>query len=212
MVCPDLPPLYVVTDRHQIRAGTLLERLPHLLAHPGVMLQVREKDLSTRDLLSLAQSAQTHAVLNHVPLLINDRLDVAMAVGASGVHLRSDSLPMKVARQCLGPEKIIGVSVHSVEEARHGEEEGADFVVLGPIYDTPSKRSFGPPLGVSALVEASAVCRIPVYAIGGITLDRVEQVKEAGAYGVAVISAILSAEDPGKAVKDFTTRLGVTKP
>ena len=211
MTHPILPPLYVVTDRHQVGEGKFLETLSQMMSCSGFMLQLREKDLPTRGLLSLAQTVRSLAALHHVPLLINDRLDVSMAVGAAGVHLRSDSLPVKQARQCLGPDTLIGVSVHSVEETRSCEDAGADFVVLGPIFDTPSKRSYGTPLGLQAVKDARATCRIPIYAIGGITLDRVEAVKEAGAYGVAVISAIWRTQYPSEAVKYFTTRLGVPK-
>ena len=209
MILPMLSPLYVVTDRHQVGEGKFLDTLSQIISHGEVMLQLREKDLPTRELLQLAQAVQFQAQLHHVPLLINDRIDLAMVVGAAGVHLRSDSLPVKQARKCLGPDKIVGVSVHSVEEARSCEEAGANFVVLGPIYDTPSKRSYGKPLGVQAVKVTSATCRIPVYAIGGITLERLEAVKQAGAYGVAVISAILCSENPLQTVKDFTTHLSV---
>lgn len=209
MTLPMLPPLYVVTDRHQVEEERFLDILFQIMSHSGVMLQLREKDLPTHELLRLAQAVQSQAAFHQVPVLINDRIDLAMGVGAAGVHLRSDSLPVRQARQCLGPEKLIGVSVHSVEEARCCEDAGADFVVLGPIFDTPSKRSFGSPLGLEAVQDASVVCRIPVYAIGGITLSRVESVKQAGAYGIAVISAIMRANNPAQTVKAFTTHLGV---
>ena len=209
MTLPILPPLYVVTDRHQVAEEKFLDILSQIMSHTGVMLQLREKDLPTRMLLPLAQAVQSQAALHQAPLLINDRLDLAMVVGAAGVHLRSDSLPVQQVRQCLGSDRVIGVSVHSMEEARRCEEAGADFVVLGPIYETPSKRSYGAPLGLQAVKDASGACHIPVYAIGGITRARLEAVIQAGAYGVAVISAILCADNPSDVVKDFTTRLGV---
>ncbi len=209
MTPPKLPRLYVVTDRHQVGEGQFPDILSPIISHGGIMLQLREKDLSTCALLQLAQRVQCQTAWHQVPLLINDRIDLAMVVGAAGVHLRSSSLPVQQARKCLGPDKIIGVSVHSVEEARFCEDAGANFVVLGPIYDTPSKRSFGRPLGLQAVKDANANCRIPVYAIGGITAARLEAVKHAGAYGVAVISAIFCSENPSQTVKYFTTHLGV---
>lgn len=211
MTLPILPPLYVVTDRHQVAEEKFLDILSQIMSHSRVMLQLREKDLPTRRLLPLAQAVQSLASLHRVPLLINDRLDLAMVVEAAGVHLRSNSLPVQQVRKCLGSEKVIGVSVHSVEEARRCEDAGADFVVLGPIYETPSKRSYGAPLGLQAVKDASEACHIPVYAIGGITLVRLDAVKQSGAYGVAVISAILCADNPQEAVKHFTTHLGVPK-
>jgi len=209
MTLPLLPRLYVVTDRHQLKEGALPDILPLILSLPGVMLQLREKDLSTRELLALVQAVQVQAALVQSSMLINDRLDVALVVEAAGVHLRADSLPVRQVRKYLGENRIIGVSVHSVEEVRHCQDAGADFAVLGPVFDTPSKRAFGPPIGLRSLSDACVGCRIPIYAIGGITLDRVNEVREAGAYGVAVISAIWQADDPVQAVKDFTTRLGV---
>ncbi|MFM7841004.1 MAG: thiamine phosphate synthase, partial [Nitrospira sp.] len=122
---------------------------------------------------------------------------------AAGVHLRSDSLPVGVARKLLGAARIIGVSTHSVDEAVRAEAEGADFVVVGPIYDTPSKREYGAPLGVQSLEEAARRCRIPVLAIGGITPARLPEVKRAGASGAAVVSSILSASSIEAATKQF---------
>ena len=180
MTLPILPPLYVVTDRHQVAEEKFLDILSQIMSHCGVMVQLREKDLPTRRLLLLAQAVQSQAMLHQVPLLINDRLDLAMVVEAAGVHLRSDSLPVQQVRKHLGSDKVIGVSVHSVDEARCCEDSGADFVVLGPIYETPSKQSYGMPLGLQVVKDASKACHIPVYAIGGITLARVEAVKQAG--------------------------------
>ena len=174
------------------------------------MLQLREKDLPTRALLELANAIVPLCELHQVPFLINDRVDIAMATAAHGVHLRENSLPVRNVRKCLGADCLIGVSVHSVEEAIQREKEGADFVVLGPIYDTPSKRAYGSPLGVSVLEEGANRCHIPMYAIGGIDLARVEAVKNAGAYGVAVISSIFQSASPVDAVKHYTTQLGVS--
>jgi thiamine-phosphate pyrophosphorylase len=123
-------------------------------------------------------------------------LDVCLAVGADGVHLRADSLPVSAARKILGLDRIIGQSAHAVSEVIEAQREGADFVVLGPIYDTPSKRSMGCPLGVSAIRSAAAQVSIPVFAIGGVRLDRILEVIQGGGQGVAVISALLQAPNP----------------
>jgi len=173
------------------------------------MLQLREKDVSTRRLLAWAQTMASWAEQFQVPLLINDRVDVVMATGAQGVHLRNDSLPVEKARRCLGPNRLIGVSVHSPEEAEQRQQEGADFVVIGPVYDTPSKRAYGAPLGLPVLHDTTQRCHIPVFAIGGIDPSRIGEIKQAGAYGVAVISSIFRASSPKDTVKYYSTQLGV---
>ena len=174
------------------------------------MLQLREKDLPTRRLLEWAQTIMAWAERYHVPFLVNDRVDVVMAIGAHGVHLRGNSLPVEKVRDCLGPDRLIGVSVHSADEAAQREKEGADFVVLGPIYDTASKRAYGDPLGTSVLEDACQRCQIPIFAIGGIALSKVADIKKTGAFGVAVISSIFQSPMPAAAVKNYTTQLGVS--
>lgn len=158
-------------------------------------IQLREKDLDAAALIDLAQDLLTLQRGASGQLLINDRVDVAMALGHAGVHLRSDSVPVSVARGLIGPNRLIGVSAHTVDEVVRAEDEGADFVVLGPIYDTPSKRQFGAPLGLRPLEEAATRCRLPLLAIGGITVPRVHEVRRAGAFGVAVVSSILGSAD-----------------
>ncbi len=174
------------------------------------MLQLREKDLPTRTLLALAQQIIPWAERYHVPFLINDRVDVVMATGAHGVHLRGNSLPVEKVRACLGPDRLIGVSVHSADEAVKREKEGVNFVVLGPIYDTPSKRAYGPPLGTMVLEETCQRCQIPIFAIGGMSVSRVEDIQNTGASGVAVISSIFQSSMPAEIVKHYTTQLGVS--
>jgi len=205
-----LPPLYVVTDRHQIGAGEFLSVLENIISEGGLMLQLREKDLPTRTLLTWAQTILPWAERYHVPFLINDRVDVVLATGAHGVHLRGNSLPINKVRDCLGPDRLIGVSVHSVDEAVQREKEGASFIVLGPIYDTPSKRAYGSPLGTTILEEACQRCEIPIFAIGGMSVSRVAAIKNTGASGVAVISSIFQSTTPAEIVKHYTTQLGVS--
>lgn len=174
-----LPPLYLVTDRRQVGEENFLNFLEKLIPCGGFMLQLREKDLSVRALLQLVTIISQWTKSFRVPFLINDRVDVVMATQADGVHLRESSLPVQKARECLGPNRLIGVSVHSVKDAVAREQEGADFVVLGPIYDTSSKRAYGSPSGLSILQEATQMCRIPIFAIGGgwrlAQLDQVER-------------------------------------
>jgi thiamine-phosphate pyrophosphorylase len=187
--------LYLVTDRHQTGGRPLLLLLREALGAGLRAIQLRERDLPTRPLLALAEEARRLTHDHKALLLVNDRVDVVLAVGADGVHLRSDSLPVAAARRLLGPHRLIGVSAHSVEEVVRAEADGADFAVLGPIYETRSKQAYGPPIGLRPIEEAARCCRLPVLAIGGITAARSGEVRRAGASGVAVISAILSAAD-----------------
>jgi thiamine-phosphate pyrophosphorylase len=140
-------------------------------------------------------------------LVINDRLDVALSVEGAGVHLRGDSLSLPVARRLIGARRLLGVSVHSVSEAVQAEAGGADYVVFGPIYETPSKHMYGPPLGLSKLEEAARAVRVPIVGIGGVTAARARDMRSAGAFGVAVITAILGAEDAEAATRTLLDAL-----
>ncbi|RMH09436.1 MAG: thiamine phosphate synthase [Nitrospirae bacterium] len=204
-----LPSLYLITDRRQTHGRSLEDILASVSPIGGFMLQLRERDLQTRALLQLARSIQELTKTYQIPFLVNDRVDLAVALDLHGVHLRSDSLPIRQARRCLRSWQLLGFSGHSVADMVSGEEEGADFGVIGPIFDTPSKRPYGPPLGLAVLEEASRRCRIPLYAVGGVTPQRVKDVKQAGAYGVAVIRAVFSEASPAEALQQFATSLGV---
>lgn len=196
-------PLYLVTDRTRTGGRPLVPLLCAALKAGLRAIQLREKDLDVRTLATLAEDLLAPVRDAGARLLINDRIDVALTSHADGVHLRSDSLPVSVTRQMVGGEGLIGVSTHSIEEVVRAEGEGADFVVLGPVYETPSKRIYGAPLGLGPLERAAARSRIPVFAIGGITTSRVREVRRAGAFGVAVVSAILEADDVTGATRDL---------
>ncbi len=171
------------------------------------MIQIREKDLDTRQLMVLTHALLPLLTQQNGIVLLNDRVDLVLALKADGVHLRSDSLPLPVARGILGTQKLIGVSTHSIEEIRQAENEGADFVVLGPIFETSSKQRYGPPLGLSTLETACRESRLPIYAIGGINHQNVSPVMSAGAYGVAVISSILQAENIQDSTRELLSQL-----
>jgi thiamine-phosphate pyrophosphorylase len=193
--------LYVVTDRQQT-AGRPLEAVLAAAARGGAgAIQLREKDLSAREIYALGVRLQEVLAPYHVPLLINDRLDVALALDAAGVHLAGHSLSTVQARRLLGVQKLLGVSTHSVEEARQAEAEGADFVVFGPVFETPSKLAYGPPQGLQLLEAVIRQVCIPVLAIGGVELANLPQVMATGAYGVAMIRAVLAASDPCEATQ-----------
>jgi thiamine-phosphate pyrophosphorylase len=195
--------LLLVTDRHQTKGRPLVSLLQRVLATGASAVQLRERDLSARELVKLTREVQAVTVSCSSQLLINDRIDVALALEGVGVHLRSNSLPPSVARRLLGPQRLMGISVHSVEEAIQAESQGADYIVLGPIYETPSKQMFGPPLGVQTLEKACGLIRIPIIGIGGVTAVRAREMRRAGAFGVAVITAILGADDIESATREL---------
>jgi thiamine-phosphate pyrophosphorylase len=159
-------------------------------------IQVREKDLDGKKLFLLAEKVRDLCARYQAALFVNDRIDVAQAVAADGVQLGTAALPIDTARQLLGPCKMIGASTHSLKEAQTAEGLGADFVVFGPVYSTPSKAAFGPPQGLAALKKIVENTRLPVYAIGGINPENLREVMRVGTRGISLISAVLGAVDP----------------
>ena len=202
-----LPRLYLLTDRHHTNQRPLASVLGQALKAGVRMVQIREKDLDARQLIDLDQHLIPLIKQHQGTVLVNDRVDLALALDADGVHLRSDSLPLPIARRVLGKNRLIGLSVHSAEEVRYAENEGADFVVLGPIFETPSKKPYGPPLGLHILETACRGSRLPIFAIGGIKPKQVPAVLSSGAYGIAVISSILQAPDIQKNTHDLLSQL-----
>jgi thiamine-phosphate pyrophosphorylase len=197
--------LYFVTDRHHT-AGRPLVDVVHAALDGGVRaVQLREKDLEGGALYRLAAQLRELTARYQARLLINDRVDVALAVKADGVHLGQMSFPVAVARRLLGPGKLIGVSTHNPEEI--AAAAGADFLVFGPVYATPSKAKYGEPQGLARLRQAVAQSPIPLFAIGGITVERVAEVLTNGAPGVAVISALSAASDPTRSASALVSHL-----
>lgn len=191
--------LLLVTDRSVVRGRSLPSALQEAVDAGVPAIQLRERDLPTRELFLLAQQVHATTRGRAVPLIINDRVDLAVALDLDGVHLRATSLPVPVARRVVGEHRLVGVSAHSVEEVQRAGDEGADYVILGPIFETPSKREFGAPLGLTVLAAACRHSSVPVFAIGGITRERIEVVRDAGAFGVAMIGGILARENVGAA-------------
>ena len=191
--------LYLVTDRHQTMGRPLLSLVGRAVRAGVRAVQLRERDLPIRELLVLATEFRRE--MPEAKLFINDRVDLALALDAHGVHLRESSLPTPEVRGVLHPRQLIGRSVHSLEGVASAERHGADFVVLGPIYETPSKQVYGPPLGLGLLEQASRTARIPIFAIGGVTAARACEVRGAGSFGVAVSSSILSASNVEQATE-----------
>ena len=166
-------------------------------------VQLREKDLEIRDLLDMAYEIREMTRKYNAKLFINDRVDIALAVNADGVHLGQQSIPADAVRKITQGKLIIGVSTHSLEEAISAETKGADFITLGPVFETPSKIKYGKPVGVDLLKEAKEKVSIPIFAIGGIKEDKVSDVMNAGADGIALISGILGAENIKEKAKEF---------
>lgn len=192
-----LPSLYLITDRLRLPAGRqLLDEIEELLQAGVRMLQLREKDLSAADLLPLAKDLRELTSNYNCALLINDRVDIALAVDADGVHLGEHSMPSAAARKLLGPNKLIGVSTHSSAEIYTAAKQGADFVTFGPVFYTPSKAAYGEPVGLEKLQQACAKPSIPIYGLGGIKPDNCAAVTQSGAHGIALISALFNADSP----------------
>ncbi|MCC6503292.1 MAG: thiamine phosphate synthase [Deltaproteobacteria bacterium] len=195
-----LPCLYLITDRTASCAKGLLPTLEAAFKGGVKLVQLREKDLPARELLSLAIEVKALAALYGARLLINDRVDIALLAAADGVHLTSKSYSPKEARSLLGTGRLIGVSTHSVEEALKAQEDGADFVTFGPVFHTASKAGMGEPVGIDRLREAAQKLSIPVFGLGGIDESNIKEVATQGA-SVALITAIMASNDPGSAAQ-----------
>lgn len=179
--------LCYITDRLALAPAPLPPHLQSIVRAGVDLIQLREKDLVCRELLGLANTSVEISQGSKTRIVINDRLDVALAAGAHGVHLGGQSVPPEVVRRHVDSDFLIGVSCHSMEEALKAEAGGADYILLGPIFDTPSKRRYGPPLGLNKLSEVANRIRIPILALGGVSVERVRMCLEAGATGVAGI-------------------------
>jgi thiamine-phosphate pyrophosphorylase len=197
------PLLCYVTDRHALAEPSRLAEHVALAVAAGIdWIQIREKDLPASELVALTRTAVKAAASGphtHTQIIVNDRLDVALAAGADGVHLGESSMPVAAVhawrRETSAQRFMIGASCHSVESARAAERDGADYVIFGPVFSTPSKLKFGAPQGINRLAEVSKAVKIPVLAIGGITEENVAECLAAGAGGIAAIRMFSDARD-----------------
>jgi thiamine-phosphate pyrophosphorylase len=199
--------LYLITDRKQAHAFNLLEAIEKALVGGVRAVQLREKDLSSRSLYDTALAVRSLTSLYGAKLLINDRVDIALAADADGVHLGGESMPVSAARKILGSGKLIGASCHDRSHALSAEKEGADFITFSPVYYTPSKAPYGEPVGIAAMAEAARLLHIPVFALGGIKRENVREVLAAGAQGIALISAVIAAHDPAREAAELLSLL-----
>jgi thiamine-phosphate pyrophosphorylase len=206
---PDRPGVCFVTCRTATSGRPLLEVVKASIAGGCDLVQVREKDLEGGPLLTLAREIVEAAksAARRCSVVVNDRLDVALAARAAGVHLPADGLSIDRVRSAAGKRWVIGRSVHSLAEARQAQKDGADYLIFGPVFETPGKAAFGPPQGPDALRKVVEGVRVPVWAIGGITPGRAAELRGLAIAGVAAISFIAAASDPAAAVGDLRAAL-----
>ncbi len=200
-----LPPLYAILDPEQTRGRPAEHVLRELLSGGAKIIQLRAKNMSARSFLELARRARELTRSDGCRLIINDRVDVALACSADGVHLGQEDLPLRAARALL-PAQIIGISTHDLEQAKQAQDGGADYIGFGPIYGTTTKQTGYAARGIATLREIRNVMRIPIVAIGGINEGNVSETWNAGADAAAIISDILAAEDIAAKVRRFCVR------
>jgi thiamine-phosphate pyrophosphorylase len=191
--------LYLITDRNQTGDQRLLDVVEGALKGGVKGVQLREKDLSSRELYELAYDMRKLTASYGAKLIINDRVDIALAVEADGVHLGLNSMPVHRVRRLFGSKMLIGLSCHNQISAIMAQENGADFITFGPVYHTPSKAGYGKPVGVELLNTVTQLLSIPVFALGGIKNENIGEVTAAGAAGIALVSAIIASHDPQSA-------------
>jgi len=195
--------LYLVTDKGLSRDRSTRDIVESGIRGGVTCVQLREKTATTRVFIQEAQALKDLLAVFNIPLIINDRLDIALAVGADGVHLGQKDMPLAMARAIAGNRLIIGISAESVEDAIAAELGGADYLGVSPIYATPTKIDTAPALGLKGLAEIRKVVKIPLVAIGGLNSENASAVIQSGADGVAVVSAIVAAEDPERAARQL---------
>jgi thiamine-phosphate pyrophosphorylase len=188
--------LYLVTDRGLARGRSNFEIVKAAVDGGATVVQLREKDCSTREFIEQAFAVTDFLKARRVPLIINDRLDIAQAVKADGVHLGQTDMPLAMAKDILGDSMIIGISAESLEDAIAAEKGGADYLGVSPIYTTPTKTDTALPIGLAGLRQIRKAVKLPLVGIGGLNRDNSAAVIRSGADGVAVVSAIVAADDP----------------
>jgi len=199
--------LYLITDRRQAASGDLVQTVRAALEGGVRAVQLREKDLSPDQLLPLAERLRWLTRAYRARLLINSHIDVALAVAADGVHLPCNSSALASARRRLGPDRLLGVSTHNQAEIEAAVAAKADFITFGPVFATASKLPFGAPVGIAALQNVCRRTALPVFALGGISADRLDQLPSSGIAGVALIGGIIAASEPTQAARGYLASL-----
>lgn len=198
--------LYLVTNRYQDSLETFLKKVEQACQSGVTMIQLREKQLTTNQYYELAKMVKQITDTYQVPLIIDDRLDVCLAVDAAGLHIGDDELPVSVARQVLGTEKILGVTAKTVKRALEAEESGADYLGTGAIFPTTTKEN-APITLISTLKDICQTVDIPVVAIGGLTCENIHQLSGTDIAGIAVVRDLMQARDIEKRTQEFLTKL-----
>ncbi len=198
--------LYLVTNRYQDSLENFLRKVETTCRSGVTIIQLREKDLTTSQYYQLAKQVKEITDAYQVPLIIDDRLDICLAVDAAGLHIGDDELPVSVARKVLGPEKILGVTAKTVKRALEAEEGGADYLGTGAIFPTRTKEN-APITLISTLKTICQTVAIPVVAIGGLTSENIDQLVDTGIAGVAVVRDLMQAEDIEAKTQAFLTKL-----
>jgi thiamine-phosphate pyrophosphorylase len=196
------PLLYYITDRKALPGEDLLPIIEQAVAAGIDLIQIREHDLPVRRLLALVEETVKRAGAGPTRILVNDRLDVAVAASAAGVHLPAHGFPVEEVRRSY-PDLLIGASTHNLDELRRAADGGADFAVFGPVFETPSKKAYGPPVGLEKLAEAVRAVNIPLLALGGVTLENAADCLRAGVAGLAAITLFQQSAD----LEETVTRL-----
>lgn len=203
--------LYLVTDRRMLRGLELIELVIKAAAGGVTVVQLREKDCSSREFYELAIALRKN-MPSDVPLIINDRVDIALAARADGVHLGQSDLPVNVARELLGPEAIIGLSVETFDQLETAKSLPVDYLAVSPVFPTPTKTDFSSPAwGLAGLRRARASTSLPLVAIGGINETNAGEVIQAGADGLAVVSAICASSDPEQAARNLRREIELAR-
>jgi thiamine-phosphate pyrophosphorylase len=197
------PTLYFICDPALLKRGSLLDVVKKAVAGGAGAVQLRDKTSNSRKFLIEAKKLATFLRSKNVPFIVNDRVDVAMACSADGVHLGSGDLPIAEARKLLGAKKIIGASAHTAAQAKKAEAHGADYVGAGQLFHTATKGFTRHPISIGKLTSIRKTLSIPLIAIGGIKAANAARVMESGCAGIAVVSAIMSAKDPKKAAEQL---------
>lgn len=195
--------LYLVTDQASLRGRTLTDVVRAAVQGGVTCVQLREKHANSRDFYAQAMALMELLLPLNVPLIINDRIDIALACGAQGVHLGQSDLPVQAARKLLPPEVFIGWSVETMDEVRLSDQLPVDYLGVSPVFATPTKTDTAPPWGLDGLQRVRATTALPLVAIGGIHADNAADVLQAGAHSLAVVSAICSADDPCAAAQQL---------
>ncbi|MBI9031900.1 thiamine phosphate synthase [bacterium] len=199
--------LYLVTDRSLTLGRDLLYIIEEAILGGTTMIQLREKSSSSRAFYDLALKVKKITLKYNIPLIINDRLDIALAVEADGLHIGQSDLPYSVARSILGPKAIIGLSVESVQDALDADSLDVDYLGISPVFSTNTKRDTAIPLGIEGVRDIKSISRHKLVAIGGINLENSQAIIKAGADGLALVSAICSADSPRKASEDLLRQI-----